>query len=141
MLKYEGEKIELEILKKMLKRENEIRLTEEIQMKYDACAMSDENQYTKITDGLQRQVLNEFGFDMNKKELKRYRSALSMYPEEKELKELVYYYKFNRSRDGELQVGDTLPLTSLTLSSLTHTPVTLPSTSTLPLVLVAGSIT
>jgi len=147
MLKnYEGQKIELQTLKNMLKRENEIRLTKEIQMKYDQCALIDEKEYTKITDQLQMKVLKEFGFDQNEKELKRYRAALSMYPQEvNELKELVYYYKYNRSKDGELKVGDVVPLSSLTLRALdgihSETLSTFCETSSVPVVLVAGSIT
>jgi len=146
MISSRGEKkIELEVLKKMLKRENELRLTHEIQTKYDECALTDAKKYTKLTEDLQKQVLTEFGFDPSNGDLTRYRSALAMYPEEKELKDLVYYYKYNRSRDGTLQVGDSVSLSTLRLSTLDGTSEVALSTfvtsESLPLVLVAGSIT
>jgi len=134
----------------MLQRENEIRLSDEIQMKYEEMV----EKYVEITEQLQKKVLIEFGFEGNEKELECYRSALEMYPQQKEeLKPLVYYYKYNRSRDGELKVGETVPLSSvlvtslegtteLPLSSFFTTTVTGDTSATpLPLVICAGSIT
>jgi len=152
-LKYNEEdknKFDFEILKKMLQRENEIRLSDEIQMQYEEMDMMDDEKYVEITDQVQKKVLNEFGFEGNEKERECYRTALEMYPQQKEeLKQLVFYYKYNRSRDGELKVGDTVPLSSVVVTCLAgHTEYPLSSfftptdgSTALPVVICAGSIT
>jgi len=128
----------------MLRRENEVRLTEQTQTLYDTCAASDSARYTEITDNVQKQVLREFGFSDGEDGLQMYRSALSMFPDEPELKTLVYYYKFNRSRQGDLQVGESIDTSKISLSSLDSQTIPLSSfvqQPDLPLVLIAGSIT
>jgi len=131
-------------MRNMLRRENELRLTETTQNLYDTCAASDSAKYTEITDNVQKQVLREFGFSDGVEGLQMYRSALSMFPDDEEMKNLVYYYKYNRSKQGSLQVGDNIDLTRITLSSLDSSQ-SLPLSSfvqqpNVPLVLIAGSI-
>jgi hypothetical protein len=52
-----GKKYDREILIKMYQRENELRLTEEIQEEMDKCQMFDDDAYARLLDNLQRKVL------------------------------------------------------------------------------------
>jgi len=142
-IRYNGPKIDKPILKAMLSRENEIRLTETIQNLYDTCVLTDSEKYTEVTTNLQKQVLREFGFVDDEQGLIMLRSALSMYPDDPELKTLVYYHKYNRSRQGDLKVGDKIDMSSIHLANTAGNSCAELSSYAqpdLPLVLIAGSI-
>jgi len=71
------------------------------------------------------------------------RSALSMYPDDPELKTLVYYHKYNRSRQGDLKLGDKIDMSGIQLADIAGTTLTELSSCAQPnrpLVLIAGSI-
>lgn len=143
---YSGPRVAKDVMKAMLVRENELRLSEEIQTAFDGCAISDAAKYTEVVEGVQKQVLREFGFKDDSDGLVMFRSALSMYPDDEELKNLAYYYKYNRSRQGELKCGDKVDLSKITLSTLDNTQTFQLSqiaeqNPDKPLVLIAGSIT
>jgi len=142
-VRYDGPKIDRPVLKAMLSRENEIRLTDDIQNLYDGCALTDSEKYTEVTTNVQRQVLREFGFVDGEQGLTMLRSALTMYPDDPELKTLVYYHKYNRSRQGDLKVGDKIDISTVQLANAAGTTVTELSSYAQPdrpLVLIAGSI-
>jgi len=87
--------------------------------------------------------LREFGFNDDATSLVMFRSALSMYPNDEELKNLAYYYKYNRSRQGALHCGAEVDLSKITLRSLDGTqsfPLSQYAEQGKPLVLIAGSI-
>jgi len=128
----------------MLVRENELRLSDAVQTAFDQCAISDSAKYTDVVEGVQKQVLREFGFSDDGASLLMFRSALSMYPNDEEIKNLAYYYKYNRSRQGELYCGAEVDLSKITLKSLDGTQSFQLSQFAVegkPLVLIAGSIT
>jgi hypothetical protein len=142
-IRYDGPKIDKSVLKAMLSRENEIRLTETIQNLYDSCALTDSEKYTEVTTNLQKQVLREFGFVDDEQGLTMLRSALTMYPDDPELKNLVYYHKYNRSKQGDLKVGDKIDLSTIQLvntAGTTFTELSSHAQPDRPLVLIAGSI-
>lgn len=131
--------IDRETLKKMLERENELRLTPAMQQKFDE-NHNDNQAFGKIMLSLQTQVLQEFGFPAS--DLPRLQGALSLYPDDLELRSIPYYSKYNRCRSGSLRIGDPLPK-SLPLLTLDGSPIHLedicePSHIT---VLLAGSAT
>jgi len=127
-----------EILKKMLIRENELRLSSEVQARYENAEKSECIDWLKVTEEVQKQVIEEFGY-LNSLENALYclRSAAVLYPDDPEFKEIPLYVKYNRARDGSLKEGDRAPNTS---------PVALDGTScelldkSKPTVLIAGSI-
>lgn len=99
--------IERDVLAKMYQRENELRLSEETQLKMDECLSSGTmNSYALLLDEIQIQVLREFGFKGTEEDLSLFRQSLGLYAEDKELQSIPYYSKFNRARDGDLKVGD-----------------------------------
>eukprot|EP01091_Cochliopodium_minus_P004809 TRINITY_DN146_c0_g1_i1.p1 TRINITY_DN146_c0_g1~~TRINITY_DN146_c0_g1_i1.p1 ORF type:complete len:249 (-),score=69.59 TRINITY_DN146_c0_g1_i1:565-1311(-) len=147
-----GNKMERDQLIKMYRRENELRLSEEIQQKMDGCQMDDDDAYADLLDNLQKEVLKEFGYQGSDEDVSLFRQQLSFYPEDKELKSIPLYSKFNRTRDGPLQVGDELYDTTLCHINDPKSRVSLvefykqecdrrkiPQDS--PLVIIAGSIT
>jgi len=88
-------------------------------------------------------VLREFGFLDDEQGLTMFRSALTMYPDDPELKNLVYYYKYNRSRQGDLKIGDKIDMSTIQLANSAGTDCTELSSYAQPdrpLVLIAGSI-
>jgi len=141
---YKGPVVPRNMMKAMLVRENELRLSDAVQTAFDQCAISDSAKYTDVVEGVQKQVLREFGFSDDGASLLMFRSALSMYPNDEEIKNLAYYYKYNRSRQGELYCGAEVDLSKITLKSLDGTQSFQLSQFAVegkPLVLIAGSIT
>ena len=95
----------------MLRRENELRLSEDVQASYGAsgCLAT----FVSITERVQRQVVGEFGFEGEEAvsaALDGIRGCEALWPERAtEFRELSHYRKFNRALD---RVPD-VPLGSL----------------------------
>jgi len=112
----------LEKLKAMLKRENDLRLSPEIQAKFSDPSFD----AISIAANVQERVVCEFDYrgpDMIKLGLEIIRSAPLLYPEDPEVRNIPHYIKYNRSRRGELEYGDVIP--NAQLSYLSGAPVTL----------------
>jgi hypothetical protein len=70
-----------------------------------------EAQVTIVTEGLQLQTVQEFGFRGSKHErlgLQLLQSASNMYPDHPQIKD-TFYVKFNRCEPGNLIVGQECP--------------------------------
>ena len=95
----------------MLRRENELRLSEDVQALYGAsgCLAT----FVSITKRVQRQVVGEFGFEGEEAvsaALDGIRGCEALWPERAaEFRELSHYRKFNRARGGELSALDRVP--------------------------------
>ena len=97
------------LLKRMLVRENELRLSDEYQQRYREAesTSSDSTSWLEVTDELQRAVVREFNLDDDMEDaLLCLRCATQIYPD---LKGIPLYVLFNRAREGDLQVGDAAP--------------------------------
>jgi len=97
------------LLKQMLTRENILRLSPEYQQRYEQAERDSnaETSWLDVTDQLQRQVVREFHLEEEMDEaLLCLRSATQIYPD---LKEIPLYVRYNRARQGDLQIGDTAP--------------------------------
>jgi hypothetical protein len=91
----------------MLIRENELRVSDEYQKRYDEAETLSSSSWLDVTDELQRQIIREFNLDDEMDDaLLCLRCATQMYPD---LKTIPLYIKYNRARDGDLQIGDTIP--------------------------------
>ena len=93
----------------MLIRENELRLSADYQQRYEEAERdsNSETSWLMVTDQLQRQVIQEFQLEEEMDEaLLCLRCATQIYPD---LKEIPLYVRYNRARQGDLQVGDTAP--------------------------------
>ncbi|CAF0719577.1 unnamed protein product [Rotaria sp. Silwood1] len=96
------------LLKRMLIRENELRLSDEYQKRYcEAEKISSSSSWLNVTDELQRQIIHEFNLDDEMDDaLLCLRCATQIYPD---LKHIPLYVQYNRARDGDLKIGDIAP--------------------------------
>lgn len=90
---------------KMLTRENELRLSEDVQQKMEKAESSGHSEWMDVATEVQRQVLCEFGVSKQNLHagLMALRSAALRHPE------IALYVKYNRARQGELRVGCPAP--------------------------------
>jgi hypothetical protein len=123
---WEAQGVTFELLKSMLRREDELRVCAEVQQ-----ALRDRGEfaYPEIMDELQAQVSREFGLnEQHGTNLMRCAESMAQSAEElEEIKALSLYRRFNRCVDGNLHVGmraPTLP-SKLHLLDADFTPVEL----------------
>lgn len=113
----------VEKLKEMLKRENDLRLSTEVQSKFADPSFD----AISIAADVQERVVCEFGYcgtsEMTKLGLEIIRSAPLLYPEDQDLRNIPHYVKYNRSRRGEMEPGDSIP--DAFLANLSSSPITL----------------
>jgi len=126
----------------MLKRDDELRLSDTTQEKY---AKVGDNFFAKlkITNQVQEQVCEEFGFSSNIEEgLDLMRSAKALFPNDQEVLNAAHYLKYNIMIDCPIKVNTTVP--NVTLRTLDLNYVDLHSilrSSKLPTIILAGSHT
>jgi len=93
--------IDEDVMYKILTKENELRLSKEIQ---DLYSESDSNEnFKKITDNLQIEALKEFGFD--EKYLVVLRNARYDYKRNPKFTDITVYFKYDISKRGNMTVG------------------------------------
>jgi len=97
-------------IKDILRRENDLRLSHETQEEFQAASEPDD--WIQVVERLQRRVCREFGLSQEVG-LNAMRRAESLLPGDKEVSEISLYRKYNRCRDGTLQVSDKPPNLSL----------------------------
>lgn len=91
---------------KMLERENELRLSDEYQRLYEKVEKGWDMDWLDVTHQLQIRVIKEFNIDDLDDGLYQLRTATQKYPE---FSDIPLYVKYNRSRIGDLNVGDDAP--------------------------------
>lgn len=123
-----------ETLVKILQKDNELRLSKDVQEEY---WISD--YPTGITLAVQTQAVSEYGYS-NPWIIP---SALSYYASDKEIMSIPHYVKYNRSRQGKLACGDLIPDLPLTTTQgcATSMRALMEPHASAPVVLVAGSYT
>jgi len=132
-------------IKAILRRENELRLSSEIQDLFRN-ASNEPDGWIGVVEELQRRTARQFGLS-EKVGLAAMRGAEDLLPGDLEVREISLYRKFNRWMDGALRVGDAPPDVPLYKfgGDLRRDPVAttlhaaLPSLRAGPLVLFAGS--
>jgi hypothetical protein len=91
----------------MLIRENELRLSEEYQKRYQEAEQISSSSWLDVTDQLQREIIREFQLDDEMEDaLLCLRCATQIYPD---LKDIPLYVRYNRARSGDLKIGDSAP--------------------------------
>jgi len=132
----------VEVMIKMLKREEELRLSEEIQEKF----RNPDLDTIHVAAQVQERVVCEFGFHNNICEMVDFiRAAPSLYPETPEVRRIPHYQKFNRVAEGYQKPGDIIP--DAELSTLNGSSITLYNYidtilgNKKPIVITAGSYT
>eukprot|EP00808_Paulinella_micropora_P024232 g71857.t1 len=126
-----------ERLKAMLLRERELRLSPETQALFD---LTGGGSCDGVYLDVQGQVAQEFGLS-EEAGIYAIRTVAARFPNDKELLSIPYYVRYNRSRQGKLQVGDAAP-DAAPLLRLDGRPCKLSTFGGVerPLVVVAGSI-
>uniref|UniRef100_A0A6B2LE57 F-box domain-containing protein n=1 Tax=Arcella intermedia TaxID=1963864 RepID=A0A6B2LE57_9EUKA len=127
---------------KMLKREDELRLSEEFQKKF---AQPDLNTI-HVASEIQEQVVKEFGFEDVKVGVELMRTAPSLYPESQQVRRIPHYQKFNRAKDGALKEGSRIPNSKVALINGINISLhqyldnlIAPQPKPIPVVLISGS--
>mmetsp|Transcript_35400 Transcript_35400/g.69436 ORF Transcript_35400/g.69436 Transcript_35400/m.69436 type:complete len:128 (+) Transcript_35400:256-639(+) len=127
----------------MLSREDELRLSDEVQHRYAQCG-EDAGAKETVTVAVQQQVLLEFGCTKEEEEdgLELLRTALALFPGDSEVKNSAHWLKYNIHVSCPLTVGSTVPDVSLfTTSAQTVSLHSILAQSNRPTILVAGSHT
>lgn len=123
----------------LLRKEHALRISKETQQLYTEAERSFDTDWMEVTDGLQRQILREAGVSELQMEtaLSHFRAAPYHYPA---LKQIPIYRRYQRSRQGPLNEGDSIPA-NLNLVDLTNRQVdfTALASGSRPVVVLAGS--
>eukprot|EP00456_Euglypha_rotunda_P071495 TRINITY_DN63976_c0_g1_i1.p1 TRINITY_DN63976_c0_g1~~TRINITY_DN63976_c0_g1_i1.p1 ORF type:complete len:161 (+),score=29.45 TRINITY_DN63976_c0_g1_i1:107-589(+) len=103
------EDLRKDFLLALVKRETEIRLSEETQSTIDQYLGNPAKMF-ELTTSVQQKAVREFGFvgEDEYMGLRLLRAASSYYMNENIIKE-TFYVKYNRASSGTLQVGDSCP--------------------------------
>jgi len=116
----------------MLKYENQLRLAPEAQELYATDGSID------ITEGIQRRVAREFGFEDEALGAEVLRTAERLFPGDPDIVNISHYRKYNRAVQGDLQEGDSAP--EVQVADMKCEPMNLLRTRECrPLVMIAGS--
>jgi hypothetical protein len=100
--------LSVKLIKEMLRRENELRLSEQTLSRFK---VEGHEMYVPITEAIQSQVCLEFGLS-EEVGLTALRCADRLMPTSEdlaEIKEISFYRKYNRMRDGDVKEGDRVP--------------------------------
>jgi len=123
----------------MLRREEELRLSKEIQEKFSNPALDT----IHVAADVQLQVVQEFGYPNDMVDM--IRAAPALYPTCPDVKRIPHYQKFNRARDGLLKPGDLIPNTQISLlngnTTTLHDYFDKTLDLTKPILIAAGSYT
>lgn len=106
----------------MLRRESELRRSEETQLLYAVAEQSHDSDWLEVTARLQKQVLAEFGVSMHDQHMLGLLRRITHPDAFPMLSEEALYVKFNRARDTDLKEGDSIadaPLVSPDCSNTT----------------------
>jgi len=95
-------------LLKMLRRDDELRLSNEVQTKY-ALQPDCWDWKWQVTDEVQRQVCREFGFDDVAAGLDLLRGSLALFPGDDNVRQAAHYLRHNIHRECPLAVGRLVP--------------------------------
>jgi len=95
------------LLIQVLKREDELRLHQKVQGCYQQIG-DDETALSRFTEQLQVHVCREFNLDP-KVGIELIRSAISLYPQDEEIRNIPHYVRHNRCVEGVLHDGDIPP--------------------------------
>jgi len=133
-------------VKAMLRRENELRLSKEYQDLFASIEDRWDIDWLDLVVLLQRRVVREFGLSDSDEAISfgisLLQSAVSLFPDDTEIKEIPLYVKYNRAKHCDFKVGDVVP-DVLLFDIVSNQEVSMFSQvlSDRPLVVIAGSFT
>jgi len=133
-------RLDAENVKHMLRRENELRLSKEVQAEFA------KRDWLTVVGEIQEQIAHEHGFLLPGEvniAVHAIRTARQLFPDDPEMYTIPLYVRHNRAHDGPMKQGDSIP--DLTLESLadgtTKNLSQYQQRPGIPLVLLAGSYT
>lgn len=129
---------DVEILKRMVRREKELRLSLEWQERFAAAERELDKDWLDCVEELQSQVVREFGF--HDKVVHTLRTAHLVHPSDQFFREVPLHVRYNRARNGPLVEGAQVPV-DVRVARLdgTETPLWNLGGDSEPLVLIGGS--
>jgi len=95
------------LLLRMLVREDGLRLSDETQRLYAACADNSAGK-ERVTTAVQRRVVREFGLEVDEG-LDLLRSATALFPDDEEVVRSAHWLRHNICMPCPLRVGDAVP--------------------------------
>lgn len=118
----------------MLKRENELRLSEDTQRRFAEAERSGSKDWIDVAREIQKGILIEFNIEPTERALLAYRCAANKHG-------ISLYVIYNRAREGELKVGsDAVDVSLVTVDDkFTRTSLLAHQKLDRPLIVVAGS--
>ena len=126
-----------DIVVSMLKRENELRLSDEVQRRFAEAERSGTTDWIEVACSVQKEVLREYNVDFSECTLHAYRCAANKH-------QVSLYVKHNRAREGDLRVGSNAPNVSVVSieenGSTRSQPLLEFQQRDRPLVVIAGSL-
>lgn len=96
----------VDLLKKMVLRENELRLSSHWQLKFQSAEARHDTDWLECVAALQLQVVREFGLSDVVAGAHALRTARYMYPDEPFFQQVPIYVKYNWAKSGSLRMGD-----------------------------------
>lgn len=125
------------VLKAMVVRENELRLSETWQRRFEDAERLADTDWLECVVQLQVQVVREFGWPDDT--VQALRRARQHFPDDPFFAEVPIYVRFNRARNGPLSPGSVVP--NVLVHRWDGVPQSLLALGglTAPLVIVAGS--
>jgi len=99
------------LLLRLLRRDNDLRLSKEVQQQYRACGDCSEAK-DRVTNAVQKCVVREAGLDVTEG-LDLLRSALTLAPGDQEVIDSCFYLRNNIHVPCPLPVGARVPAVSL----------------------------
>lgn len=122
----------------MLLEEVKLRKTDKIQSLYDTYNQTEGGYVEEL---VQNTILTKFGYTPSPENLEEYRHMIWRFRQVPEVRDQIFFMKYNIMRDGHLKIGDPAP--DVPLLQLDKTPCTLHGLMSLdkPLIILAGSLT
>jgi len=129
----------------MLHKENETRLSADFQALLSSIEDSKDVDWLDMVEVMQRNLVQEFGFSGSEENIKTglslLRSAVSLFPNDEDVRTIPLYVKYNRARHCSIQVGMQAPDVPLSTMDDSLTSLRTLVKPARPLVVVGGSFT
>ncbi len=140
-MEFDISKVDREVILRMLRREQELRYSDQMQAMYDNLSQSLNSDQETVEKAIQKQVREEFGFSNSSASIRNYQSIGYHYRDDEEVRQSVSYLRLNIIRDCPIREGELAPdVTIFDLEGQSHQLSKYLSQSK-PLVILAGSLT
>ncbi len=137
---FQLDQVERQIILKMLSDEQKLRYSDQIQDLYDQ-KLNTINDSEFIEKLVQRNILQQFGFNISDLSIRNYQAIGSYYENDEEIKKAVHYLRINIIKDCPIKENQQYIDTNLMTLDGKATRLSDYHNNDKPLVILAGSIT